>query len=173
MDVKVFKDVSYGVYIVTSFDGDRKVGCVANSMMQITSDPASIAISLNHNNYTHDCVEKSGRFAVSICSEGTEPLTIGTFGFRSSKDSDKFNGIKYEMKSGLPVITDNCRGYIICDVTGKMETETHTVFLGKVAEAEVLPCSYKPMTYAYYHEVVKGRAPKNAPTYIDPELEKN
>ena len=23
------------------------------------------------------------------------------------------------------------------------------------------------MTYKYYHEVIKGKAPKNAPTYID------
>ena len=23
-----------------------------------------------------------------------------------------------------------------------------------------------PMTYAYYHNVIKGKSPKNAPTYI-------
>lgn len=28
------------------------------------------------------------------------------------------------------------------------------------------------MTYAYYHQVVKGKSPKNAPTYIPEEEEK-
>ena len=29
------------------------------------------------------------------------------------------------------------------------------------------------MTYKYYHDVVKGKAPKNAPTYQAPEEKKN
>lgn len=44
--------MSYGVYIVSAMDGDRPTGCnAANSIMQITSDPASVAISINHDNY--------------------------------------------------------------------------------------------------------------------------
>jgi rubredoxin len=27
------------------------------------------------------------------------------------------------------------------------------------------------MTYSYYHKVVKGKAPKNAPTYIEEKVE--
>ena len=49
-----------------------------------------------------------------------------------------------------------------------METSTHTVFLGEVVEGDVI--SKDPaMTYAYYHNVVKGKSPKNAPTYIEEE----
>jgi rubredoxin len=47
-----------------------------------------------------------------------------------------------------------------------METSTHTVFLGKVIDADVLK-QEDAMTYAYYHKVVKGKSPKNAPTYIE------
>ena len=32
-----FRDMSYGVYIVSTLDGERPTGCVANSAMQITS----------------------------------------------------------------------------------------------------------------------------------------
>ena len=46
-----------------------------------------------------------------------------------------------------------------------MLVTTHTVFLGKVLDADVLKQD-DPMTYAYYHKVVKGTSPKNAPTYI-------
>ena len=45
-----------------------------------------------------------------------------------------------------------------------METSSHTVFLGKVVDADVLKQD-TPMTYAYYHNVIKGKSPKNAPTY--------
>ena len=37
-------------------------GCIANSIMQITSSPATLAVSMNHDNYTHGCIEKSGMF---------------------------------------------------------------------------------------------------------------
>ena len=49
-----------------------------------------------------------------------------------------------------------------------METSTHTVFLGEVIEGDTLKTE-PPMTYAYYHQVVKGKSPKNAPTYIAEE----
>lgn len=167
MNQSVLWDLSYGVYIIGSLDGGRPTGCVANSAMQITSSPATLAVSINHDNFTHDCIEKTGRFTLSVCSEQTAPLTIGTFGFHSGRDTDKFASVPYEMHEGLPVVADQTCGYLICKVVNKMESATHTVFLGEIVGAEKLPCDAKPMTYAYYHSVIKGRAPKNAPTYID------
>lgn len=56
---------------------------------------------------------------------------------------------------GLQVLNDAC-GYFVCEVVQKMETETHTVFLGKVVAAERIQKA-APMTYAYYHNVIKGK----------------
>jgi len=168
VNTRVFRNISYGVYIITSLDGGRPTGCTANSVMQVTSSPATIAISINHNNFTNECIKKEKRFAVSILSETTKPSIIGTFGFRSGRDTDKFNGISYVTKHDLPVIEDSC-GYIICNVIDKMEAETHTVFLGKVIDGDVFNESRPVMTYAYYHKVIKGRSPKNAPTYLPEE----
>ena len=127
MNKNVFRNLSYGVYVISTLDGMRHTGCIANSVMQITSSPASVAVSINHDNYTNSCIEKSGKFAVSILSENTDPGIIGTFGFRSGKDSDKFAGIKHQVIEGI-AIPDDCCGYIICKVTGKLETATHTYF---------------------------------------------
>ena len=124
---------------------------------------------MNHDNYTNECIRKSGRFAISIMAQDSDPLIIGTLGFRSGKDTDKFAEIKYSVEEQLPVISDSC-GYLICKVIDKMETSTHTVFLGEVVGAELLG-DREPMTYAYYHKVVKGKSPKNAPTYIPEEAE--
>ena len=169
MNVNAFRNLSYGVYIVSTMDGERATGCVANSVMQITSSPATIAVSMNHDNYTNSCIKKSGKFAISILSEESNPELIGRFGFQSGKDVDKFDGIEAVEIEGLSVVPDSC-GYIVCKVIDQMETATHTVFLGEVLDADVLK-NEEPMTYAYYHKVVKGKSPKNAPTYIPEEVE--
>ena len=167
MNKNVFRNFSYGVYLVSSLDEQRPTGCIANSAMQITSSPAMIAVSINHDNFTNECIRKSGQFAVSILSENTSPDLIGQFGFHSGKDVNKFDKIPFQTISELP-IPDDCCGYVICKVTDTMETSTHTVFLGEVIEGDPLK-NEPPMTYAYYHQVVKGKSPKNAPTYIAEE----
>lgn len=169
MNKNAFRSLSYGVYIISTLDGERPTGCVANSVMQITSSPATIAVSMNHDNYTNSCIKESGKFAISILTEQSNPELIGRFGFQSGKDTDKFDGIEALKREEISVIADAC-GYIVCKVIDKMETSTHTVFLGEVIDADVLK-EEEPMTYTYYHKVVKGKSPKNAPTYIAEEKE--
>lgn len=171
MNYDVFRDMSYGVYIVSTMDGERPTGCVANSIMQITSSPATIAVSMNHDNYTNRCIEQSGKFAFSILGEQSDSSLIGTFGFQSGKNVNKFDSIDFEIKEGMPVIKDSC-GYVTCKVINKMETETHTVFLGEVIDGDVFEKAGTAMTYAYYHKVVKGKSPRNAPTYLPEEDKK-
>jgi len=167
MNTKVLRNLSYGVYVVSTMDKDRPTGCTANSIMQITSSPPTLAASINHDNYTNRCIKATGLFSVSILGETADPATIGTFGFRSGKDIDKYANIPYEMKSGVPVLA-SCNGYVVCKVINSMETSTHTVFLGEVIDGDLLEAG-TPMTYAYYHNVIKGTSPKNAPTYIAEE----
>jgi flavin reductase (DIM6/NTAB) family NADH-FMN oxidoreductase RutF/rubredoxin len=138
--------------------------------MQITSSPATIAVSINHDNFTNQCISDTGKFTISILSEGSDPGIIGNFGFQSGRTVNKYDATAYEMVNGLPVVSDAC-GYLVCEVIDKMETSTHTVFLGAVKDAEVLKGG-EAMTYAYYHKVVKGKSPKAAPTYLPEEDEK-
>lgn len=67
------------------------------------------------------------------------------------------------MQDGLPIIQD-ASGFIICKLIDTMETATHTIFLGKITAMEAIRPG-TPMTYSYYHKVIKGKSPKNAPTY--------
>lgn len=170
MNTKVFRDLSYGVYVTATLDGQRPTGCITNSVMQITSSPATVAVSVNHDNFTNGCIAKTGKFAVSILPEETDPGLIGTFGFQFGKDNDKFSGVDYELVEGTPVVKASM-GYLVCKVVDTMETSTHTVFLGEVIAAEAYERTSPAMTYAYYHAVLKGKSPKNAPTYQPPEEE--
>ena len=163
MDKKVLRNLSYGVYVVTSKDKDKNVGCIANSIMQVTSNPSVIAVSINHDNYTNKVIKENNKFGVSILKETTDAKIIGTFGYKSSKDNDKFDGINFKEISEIPVLENTC-GYMVCKVIDTMETSTHTIFLGEVINADDYS-EENAMTYKYYHENLKGSSPKNAPTY--------
>ena len=167
MDRKVLRNLSYDVYVVTTKDDDKNVGCVANSVMQVTSNPITVAISINHDNYTNIIIKKNGKVGISILKENTDANIIGTFGFHSSKDVDKFNNVKFKEIDEIPVLEDTC-GYMICKVIDSMESETHTVFLLEVINSGDYS-EANPMTYKFYHENLKGSSPKNAPTYEEKE----
>ena len=163
MNKKAIYNLSYGVYVVTTWSNGKPTGCTANSAMQITSSPATIAVSINHDNFTNACIKDTGVFAINILGESCDPLVIGNFGFKSGRDNNKFENNEPLIREMLPVIPQ-ASSYITCRVIDKMETATHTVFLGEVTGADVLN-NDTPMTYAYYHNTIKGKSPKNAPTY--------
>lgn len=169
MDLRAFRLLSYGMYIVTSKkDGDFN-GQIANTVFQVCAEPPVIAVCINKKNYTHEFIEKSGVFAVSILSKETPMKLIGQFGFKCGRDINKFNGVEYKIgKTGSPLIIDFSIGFIEAEVMKSMEVGTHTLFVGKVVDAYVSG-SEEPMTYAYYHEIKGGRSPKTAPTYIKSE----
>ena len=163
MNTFALTKLSYGMYILTTMDGDKPVGCTINTSTQITAEPTTIMISVNKNNYTNECIKKNGMFARSILSEKSDSSLIGRFGFRSSRDGSKFEGADYEMKNGLPVIKD-ANAYLICKVTHNFEVHTHTIFIGELIDAEIFSNDVNSMTYSYYHTVIKGNTPPNAST---------
>lgn len=166
MNKAVLWQLSYGMYALTAMDGERPTGCIINTCVQVTSDNPTIAISLNCNNYTYDVIKKTGRFALSILGEAAPQNVIARLGFCSGRDNDKFADADFdwELRDGVPVIKDGVCGYMTAEVLGSYEMETHFVIIARVAESEVLSDAV-PMTYKYYHDVIKGKAPKNAPTY--------
>ena len=172
MDKTLFYDISYGMHVVTTNYNQQNVGCIINTFCQITSEDMIVTISLNKNNFTNKAIKESGCFTVSIISEKTNPDLIKKFGFYTSKDIDKFSGFEYETISNLPVLKENTNGYFLCNVINVVDCGTHDIFIAKVSNCERLN-NFEPMTYSYYHKVIKGKAPKNAPTYIEEKIEKS
>jgi len=158
------------MFIVTSNKGDLLNGQIANTVFQITSDPVTIAVSINKKNLTHEYIETSSQFSLSILSEDAPLNFIGRFGFASGRDKDKFKDIKFKiLSSGCPVVLDYAIGYIEAKVINKLDCGTHTLFLGQLTDSQVLNVA-RPMTYDYYHQVKRGITPKTAPTFIKEEV---
>lgn len=169
MDRKVLRNISYGLYVLTSKENDKNVGCVVNSVIQTTSNPAEIVVSVNHDNYTNKVIKETKKFAISILKETSNPKIIGTFGFKTSEDTDKFADFDHKMIEDMPILLDSC-GYLVCELVDTMETSTHTIFLGRIISSGDYT-NENAMTYKYYHENLKGASPKNAPTYEEPVKE--
>jgi flavin reductase (DIM6/NTAB) family NADH-FMN oxidoreductase RutF len=166
MDPNVLHNISYGVYIVSSNNGERLNGQIVNSIIQITSEPVTIAISVNKKNLTHEYIEASKHFTISILDESAPLEFIGKFGFKTGRKEDKFKDVSYKvLASGCPVVLDYTLCYIEAKVISKLDCLTHTLFLGEMTDSKMLKDG-KVMTYEYYHQVKRGTTPMNAPTFI-------
>ena len=166
MNTKALRDISYGMYVITSIYDNEKVGCIVNTVTQVSSEGPTLLVNINKNNYTNQIIKKSNKLNISILSEKTSQEIITTFGYKSSKDTDKFENINYEMYNKLPIIKENMTSIIHCEVLNIIDANTHDIFILKVLDSEKVS-NETPMTYKYYHEVMKGTSPKNAPTFIE------
>jgi len=169
VDIKTLYQVSYGMYVVASVKGDKFNGQISNTVFQITSEPPTVAVSINKQNLTHEFIRDNRVFAASILSQDTPMSFIGEFGFKSGRETDKFAQVDYKVgKTGAPIVLEHALGYLELKLINELDAGTHTIFVGELVEAKTLK-SGEPMTYAYYHIVKRGTAPKTAPTYIKEE----
>lgn len=135
-----------------------------NTLTQVTASNVLVSITLNKENATNQALRESKKCAVSILSEQATSELIAKFGYFSSVDTDKFQGINIKDSDGISVVTEGACGYLVGEVVNIVSCDTHDIFILRVTKAEQLT-EEKPMTYRYYHEVLKGKASSKAPTY--------
>jgi rubredoxin/flavin reductase (DIM6/NTAB) family NADH-FMN oxidoreductase RutF len=170
MDPNVLHNIGYGMYVVSSNKGNLLNGQIANTLFQITNEPVTVAVSINKKNLTHEYIEVSKRFSVSILEQETSLSFIGRFGFASGRTKDKFKDTKFiKLVSGCPVVIENTLCYIETKVINQFDCITHTLFLGEMTDSKILNTG-KPMTYDYYHQVKRGTTPETAPTFVKSEV---
>jgi flavin reductase (DIM6/NTAB) family NADH-FMN oxidoreductase RutF/rubredoxin len=171
MNHEAFFTITYGLYVVSSTNGSQGNGYIANTVFQVTSKPARFAVACNKDNYTCGLISKSQVFSISVLQQDTKAELISLFGYQSGRTVNKYASVRHCIgQTGAPILLEDTLAWFDCKVVQTVDTGTHMVFVGEVLESEVIRTSQPPLTYAYYREVKKGKAPKNAPTYI--ELEK-
>ncbi|TGE32060.1 flavin reductase [Desulfosporosinus sp. Sb-LF] len=140
--------ISYGLYIITAQAEGRDNGQCANTCFQITSDPAKVAIGINKKNFTHELIQKSGKFGVSVLSQTGQDYARG-FGYRSGRDVNKFEGLAVHRGESGVLLLDDVLVTMEATVTGQLDSGTHTLFLADVTAGEILQ-EGDPMTYAFF-----------------------
>ena len=156
--------ITYGLYLITSSDGERNNGMIVNTAFQVTAEPAQIAISVNKESLTHELICRSRTFAAMPLCQKTPMVFIGNFGFRTGRTFDKFAKVSFEKGSlGNPLVRENTLSFMEAEVVKTVDMGTHTLFIGLVKQADSWGISDDtPLTYAYYHNVIKGKTPKGA-----------
>ncbi len=174
IDRSAFHSLSYGLYLVTAFTSDgKKTGCVANTFQQVASEPPMVSVSLNKENATTKAILETGKYAVSVLDTSATMDLIGLFGFKSSLDVDKFADVQHAIcEHQLPQVHAHCTAAFSVEVRERVDVGTHYLFVGSVLEAVMLPGT-DPMTYAYYHEVLRGKTPPKAASYVDESASAN
>jgi len=153
------------LYIVTSSSEGRLNGQVVNTVIQVTSDPPRVVVIINKKNLTHEFILRSKVFSATVLEESTPMTFLGPFGFRSGRDIDKLSKVAFkEGVTGCPLITEHALSVLEAQVIDQIDLGTHTIFVGNVVSSEILKKG-APLTYQYYHQVLRGKSPPNAPTY--------
>lgn len=151
--------LTYGVYIINTKDS----GCIVNTLTQVTNDKVIVAI--NKENYTNQMLKKYKKFNATVLTQKTYMKVIQTFGFTSSKETDKYVNFSTEIdNNGIPYLNENMAAIIECEVINEIDLDTHTIFIAKVIDTKKLS-DEEVMTYDYYHKVKNGVTPPKAPTY--------
>ena len=170
MNKNALHKISYGMYILTSKNEDKVNGQIVNAVLQLTSEPTTIGVCVNQNNLTHEFIEKSRVFTISVLSEDAPMNLIGNFGYKSGRDTDKFEEISCSTgENRCPTVLDSVVACLELELISQMDMGSHTLFVGKVVNGDILS-DENPMTYAYYHNVRGGRSPKSAPHYVEADI---
>jgi flavin reductase (DIM6/NTAB) family NADH-FMN oxidoreductase RutF/rubredoxin len=165
IDLLAFNTVTYGLYVVTAREDEKRNGCIANTVVQVAGEPCQVSVSVSKANLTHDLIARTGQFAVSVLEQDTPLPFIGVFGFRSGRDFDKFAHAGYrDGLTGCPLLTEHTLAVIEGKVRTAVDCGSHTTFFADVVASQVVRQG-TPLTYAYYHEVKGGKTGRNAPTY--------
>ena len=154
--------ISYGLYMLTTTDGEKQNGCIVNTVSMITDNPKRIVVFVNKANYSETLLKKTGIFNVSVLSERVPFEIFKQFGFQSGRDVDKFEGGRYETsENGLYYLPQYANAYMSAKVVDSYDYDTHTLFVAEVTEAKTLSGDAS-VTYEYYQNHIKPKptAPK-------------
>lgn len=165
IDTKAFRNLSYGLYIISSKKDGKPVGCVVNTFAQVTSIPAQVSVAVNKENFTSQGIQQTGAYEVAVMNESASMELIGKFGFHSSAEVDKFADFETAVsEQGLTYVTQSSCAHFSVKVTQEIDLGSHILFIGECVAAEPV-AGDAPMTYAYYHQVKGGKTPPKASSY--------
>lgn len=161
--------LTYGLFMVTTTDGEKQNGCIVNTVSMLTDEPKRITVFVNKANYTNELLKKNKIFNVSVLTEKTPFEVFKQFGFVSGRDVDKFANTSYPTsENGLYYLPDYSNAVLSATVVDCYDYGTHTLFVAEVTEAKKLS-SDSSVTYAYYQSNIKPKPQATASESSDKE----
>lgn len=123
-----------GVAVITAVHDGQRYGMTVNSFTSISLEPPLIAVTLKQLTHTHDLVEKSGEFAVTILSAHQKDLS-DRFAGKIPDVTDRFEGVPTETLSlNAPLIKEGMACFD-CRVLDAYPYGENTLFVAEVVDA--------------------------------------
>ncbi|MBR6052425.1 MAG: flavin reductase [Clostridia bacterium] len=156
-DLTALFKIGYGLYVVTTSDGERDNGLIVNTVSQVTNTPNRVAVCISKQNYSHHIAKQTGKMNVNCLSTDAPFSLFERFGFQSGRTVDKFKGMDVlRSDNGLVFLPDCINAFLSLKVEQYVDLDTHGMFVCSVTEARVLS-DRESMTYAYYQQNVKPK----------------
>lgn len=150
--------LTYGLFVLTTMMEGRDNGCIVNTVMQVSSTPNRIALSVNKGNYTERTLRETGVCNVCVLSQDAPFELFKRFGFASGRDTDKFASFTdyARTENGLTYLTAFSNAVFSLKVISSVDSGSHTLFLCEITGGKTL--SPRPsVTYEYYQEHIKPK----------------
>ena len=166
-DNRALFNIGYGLYVVTTKNGDKDNGLIVNTVSQLTDNPKRIAVTVNKQNYSYHVIKNTGVLNVNCLSESAPFKVFEKFGFQSGRNVNKFEGCSpLRSDNGLVYLPHYINSYMSLKVENYVDLGTHGMFICSVTEARVLN-DEPSMTYSYYQNNVKPKPQtKNKKGYV-------
>jgi flavin reductase (DIM6/NTAB) family NADH-FMN oxidoreductase RutF len=156
-DMTALFKIGYGLYVVTSNDGEKDNGLIVNTVTQLSDNPNKIAVNINKQNYSCHVIEKTGKLNVNVLSVEAPFSVFQQFGFQSGRAVNKFEGQEVlHSDNGLVFLSRYINAFMSLDVEQTVDMGTHTMFICTISEARVMS-DKDTMTYTYYQNNVKPK----------------
>ncbi len=156
-NLKALFNIGYGLYVVTSRDGDRDNALIVNTVTQVTDTPNRVAVTINKQNYSHHIIKQTGIMNVNCLSVEAPFSLFRKYGFESGRVKNKFEGEEViRSGNGLVFLGQYINSFMSLKVEDYVDLGSHGMFICSVSEARVLS-DKETMTYTYYQKNVKPK----------------
>ncbi|MBO5305918.1 MAG: flavin reductase [Clostridia bacterium] len=156
-DFSALFNIGYGLYVITSNDGNKDNGLIVNTVTQVTNTPNRIAVTINKENYSHHIIKNTGKMNINCLSVDAPFAVFEAFGFRSGRNTNKFEGCSpLRSENGLVVLPKYINSFMSLKVEQYIDLGTHGMFICAVTEAKIISKA-ETMTYTYYQNNVKPK----------------
>jgi len=124
-----------GVTVVTAIHDGQQYGMTVNSFTSISLEPPLVSVALRKLTHTHELVEKSGEFSVTILAAHQKEYS-DRFAGKHPEIKDRFEGVSTETLLSKPPLLKGGIAYFNCRVVNSISAGENTLFVAEVIAAQ-------------------------------------
>ncbi len=128
---EVMRHWTTGVTVVSSAFEGVVHGMTVNSFTSVSIDPALVIVTLAKNTRTHELVQDSGKFGVSLLAVEQHEIS-DKFAGRIPEGLNRFEGVAvFYLNEEIPLIKGGL-AWLECEVVQLFDLPASTMFIGQV-----------------------------------------